>query len=306
MNSFITAMGEPEYLNALFRILSAPIHENRTTQPSRSIPGLQLRFPLTRDGELSLPLLTTKKMSLRIIFGELAWFIRGDTDVKHLRQDRIHIWDGDTNAQTLESRKLPYREYDAGPVYGFQWRHWNAEYQGCEASYEGKGIDQLAKSLEVLRTDPFSRRNIVSAWNVGQLNQMALPPCHMNFQWYVGPDDAGKPKFLTCIMTQRSGDMPLGVPYNIVSYGLLTHMVAKLVGLVPRELVINIGDAHVYQNQIQECYEQCRRRPKPPPKLKIAGQQTKLEDFKLEDFIVEDYNPAPAIEYKLTTADKKI
>ena len=247
-----------QYLDLLQRILDTGVEKgDRTGTGTRSVFGHQMRFDLA-DG---FPLVTTKKVHTRSVFAELLWFLRGDTNVKWLQDRGVTIWDewADDNG-------------DLGPVYGYQWRSWPAP--------DGRHVDQIAQVVEQIRTDPDSRRHVVSAWNVADIPQMALAPCHTMFQFYVA---------------QRSADVFLGVPFNIASYALLTHMVAQVTGLEPGDFVHTLGDAHLYANHLDQARLQLTREPRPLPTLTLDGSVTELDAFDLEHISLEGYDPHPGI-----------
>jgi thymidylate synthase len=221
-----------------------------------------MRFDLA-DG---FPLVTTKKLHLKSIIYELLWFLRGDTNVAYLQEHGVSIWNEWADAAG-----------ELGPVYGHQWRSWPAA--------DGEAIDQIADVLQRIRTDPDSRRLIVSAWNVADVTRMALPPCHLLFQFYVAD---GR---LSCQLYQRSADVFLGVPFNIASYALLTMMVAQVTGLAPGEFIHTLGDAHLYDNHLEQTRTQLGREPRPLPQLVLNPDVTTLEDFRFEDFRLENYDP---------------
>lgn len=257
---------ERQYLNLLADILENGVQRgDRTGTGTLGVFGRQIRFDLSKG----FPVLTTKKLHLRSIIVELLWFLRGDTNVKYLQDNGCRIWDewADENG-------------DLGPVYGKQWRSW--------AAPNGQSIDQIANLIEGLKTNPNSRRHIVSAWNPADVEDMALPPCHCLFQFFVAD---GK---LSCQLYQRSADVFLGVPFNIASYALLTMMVAQVVGLKPGEFVHTFGDAHLYMNHLEQAREQIRREPKPFPTLKMADKRD-LFAFAYEDFQLEGYEAHPHI-----------
>ncbi|MCB0430409.1 MAG: thymidylate synthase [Flavobacteriales bacterium] len=255
-----------QYLNLMETVLREGNDKNdRTGTGTYSIFGYQMRFNL-QEG---FPLLTTKKLHLRSIIHELIWFLKGETNVQYLRDNGVSIWDewADENG-------------NLGPVYGKQWRSWEAN---------GQVIDQIQDVLNQLRNNPDSRRIIVSAWNVGELKQMALMPCHVLFQFYVHD---GK---LSCQLYQRSADIFLGVPFNIASYALLTMMIAQVCGLQPDTFVHTFGDAHLYKNHVEQAKLQLSRTPKPLPRMVLNPDVKDLWDFRYEDFKLEDYDPLPHI-----------
>ena len=256
-----------QYLDLLQDILDNGVAKSdRTGTGTRSVFGRQLRFDLRE----SFPLLTTKKLHLRSIIYELLWFIRGETNIRYLNDNRVSIWD-----EWADS------EGELGPIYGYQWRSWPAP--------GGKAVDQLSGVIEQIKSNPDSRRLIVSAWNVAQIPEMALPPCHVLFQFYVAE---GK---LSCQLYQRSADVFLGVPFNIASYSLLTVMAAQVTGLDPGEFVHTFGDAHVYLNHLEQARLQLTREPRAPPALKINPAVKSIFDFQYEDFSLENYDPHPPI-----------
>ena len=239
---------------------------DRTGTGTRSLFGYQMRFDLSEG----FPLVTTKKLHLKSIVYELLWFIRGDTNVRWLQEHGVRIWDEWADANG-----------DLGPVYGSQWRSWPAP--------DGRHIDQLANVVEAIRTKPDSRRHIVSAWNPAEVDNMALPPCHALFQFYVANNK------LSCQLYQRSADTFLGVPFNIASYALLTHMVAQVCDLDVGDFVHTLGDAHLYSNHVEQARLQLSREPRPLPRLRINPERRRLEDFTFEDFSFEGYDPHPHI-----------
>ena len=255
------------YLDLLQRILDEGVEKtDRTGTGTLSVFGHQMRFDLSEG----FPLVTTKKVHTRSVFGELLWFLRGDTNVKWLQDRGITIWD-----------EWADEHGDLGPVYGYQWRSWPTP--------DGRHVDQVARLVEGIRTNPDSRRHIVSAWNVADVDDMALPPCHTLFQFYVAD---GK---LSCQLYQRSADTFLGVPFNIASYALLTHMVAQVTGLEVGEFVHTMGDAHLYLNHVEQARLQLSRDPRPLPRLVLDPTITEIDGFDLEHVAVEGYDPHPGI-----------
>ncbi len=255
------------YLDLLRHVLDHGTQKSdRTGTGTVSVFGAQLRFDLNAG----FPLLTTKKVHLKSIIHELLWFLKGDTNVKYLQDNGVRIWD-----------EWARPDGDLGPVYGYQWRSWPAP--------DGRHIDQIAQIIDMLKKNPDSRRIIVSAWNVADLDKMALMPCHAFFQFYVAD---GK---LSCQLYQRSADMFLGVPFNIASYALLTLMVAQVCGLKPGDFVHTFGDTHVYNNHMTQVNEQLSRSPRALPVMKLNPAVKKIHDFKYEDFTLEGYDPHPLI-----------
>ncbi|RLN81113.1 hypothetical protein BBO99_00003955 [Phytophthora kernoviae] len=285
---------EMQYLALIRQILTRGAKRgDRTGTGTLSVFGAQMRFSL-RDNVF--PLLTTKRVFWRGVAEELLWFISGDTSAHTLQQKDIHIWDGNGSREYLDSCGLQSREVgDLGPVYGFQWRHFGAKYTDMHADYTGQGVDQLAEVIHKLRTNPTDRRIVLSAWNPADLNEMALPPCHMFCQFYVADGE------LSCQMYQRSADMGLGVPFNIASYALLTRLVAQVAGLKSGEFIHIIGDAHVYLNHIEPLQKQLTRTPRPFPTLHInSDKTTSIDDFTFEDLEVHDYSPHSTIKMAMS------
>jgi len=284
---------EEQYLNLLRDIIAnGERRMDRTQVGTLSLFGSQMRFNM-RD---SFPLLTTKRVFFRGVAEELLWFVAGKTDAKLLQDKNVHIWDENSTREFLD--KLGHTERavgDLGPVYGFQWRHFGAEYGKCDDDYSGKGIDQLRQVIETIKNNPSDRRIIMSAWNPLDIPKMALPPCHCLAQFYVS-ETRGE---LSCQLYQRSADMGLGVPFNIASYALLTHMIAHVTGLKPGDFVHTMGDTHIYLNHVEPLKEQLERTPRPFPKLVIKRQVQDIEDFRYEDFEIVGYNPYPKIKMEM-------
>lgn len=256
-----------QYLDLCERVLREGVKkEDRTGTGTISVFGHQMRFNL----EKGFPLLTTKKLHLKSIIHELLWFIQGSTNVKYLQDNGVKIW----NEWAKEDGEL-------GPIYGYQWRSW--------PDYNGGHIDQLKQVIENIKSNPDSRRHIVSAWNVGQIDDMQLPPCHILFQFYVAE---GK---LSCQLYQRSADLFLGVPFNIASYALLTMMMAQVTGLKPGEFVHTLGDVHIYHNHIEQVVVQMTREPRNKPKMIINPNVKNIDDFQFSDFELTNYDPHPHI-----------
>jgi len=263
-----------QYLDLMQHVLTHGTKKSdRTGTGTVSVFGYQMRFNL-QDG---FPLVTTKKCHMKSIIHELLWFLQGGTNIKYLKDNGVSIWDewADENG-------------NLGPVYGKQWRSW--------ATADGRVVDQIAEVVEQIKKNPDSRRLIVSAWNVGELDKMALAPCHAFFQFYVAPasTSSGQGR-LSCQLYQRSADIFLGVPFNIASYALLTLMMAQVCGLEPGDFVHTFGDAHLYLNHLEQTREQLSREPRPPPTMRINPEVKNIFDFKFEDFTLEDYDPHPAI-----------
>ncbi len=255
------------YLGLLQHILDHGTRkDDRTKTDTLSVFGYQMRFELARG----FPLLTTKKLHLRSIIHELLWFLSGDTNIRYLRDNKVSIWD-----------EWADESGDLGPVYGHQWRSWPAP--------DGRKIDQISQVIEQIRRNPDSRRHIVSAWNVADVDRMALPPCHALFQFWVAD---GR---LSCQLYQRSADVFLGVPFNIASYALLTRMVAQVTGLEPGEFVHTFGDAHLYVNHLDQARLQLTREPRPLPRMRLNPEVRSIFDFRYEDFELSGYDPHPHI-----------
>jgi len=276
-----------QYHDLLVKILDeGVVKQDRTGTGTKSIFGHQMRFDLAADG---FPLLTTKKLYTKAIFGELIWFLKGDTNIKWLNDRNIHIWD-----------EWADKDGDLGPVYGAQWRSW---FDSGE--FNVHPIDQIANVIDQIKNNPFSRRLIVTAWNPAEIDDMALPPCHLLFQFNVRPEynidtNQFEPYWLDCQLYQRSGDIFLGVPFNIASYALLTHMVARVTDLVPGEFVHTLGDAHLYLNHLEQAKEQLTRDIRPLPYLRLNPSIREIDKFDLDDIAVVGYDPHPAIKAEVS------
>ena len=260
-----------QYLDLLTHVIQKGyLKTDRTGTGTISVFGYQMRFDLAEG----FPLLTTKKLHLKSIIHELLWFLKGSTNIKYLRENGVTIWD-----------EWADEDGELGPVYGYQWRSW--------PKHDGTNIDQISNVIHSLRTNPDSRRHIVSAWNVGELHKMALPPCHLLFQFYVA---GGK---LSCQMYQRSCDIFLGVPFNIASYALLTMMIAQSAGLTPGEFIHTLGDAHIYLNHLDQVKLQLTRNPFPLPAMLLNEKIKNIFDFKYDDFKLENYQYHPHIKGRI-------
>ena len=260
---------------------------DRTGVGTRALFASSLKFDLSDN---KIPLLTTKRVFWRGVVEELLWFISGSTDAKKLSDKGVRIWDANGSRDFLDSRGLHHREVnDLGPIYGFQWRHWGASYTDMHADYSGLGIDQLADCIKKIKETPADRRILLSAWNVSDIPKMALPPCHMFCQFFVADNR------LSCQMYQRSADIGLGVPFNIASYALLTHMIAHVCNMIPDKLTLVFGDVHVYNTHIDALLLQCERTPAEFPTLSIKRQVESIDDFTAADFELCGYNPQAAI-----------
>ena len=275
---------EHQYMNLIEDILTSGKEQEGRNGVTKAIFGTAMHFSL-EDG--TVPFLTTKRLAWKTCLKELLWFIKGDTDNKHLKDQKVHIWDANGSRDFLDSRGLINREEDdLGPIYGFQWRHFNAEYTNSGEDYTDKGVDQLKLIIKALK-DPkerYSRRLILTAWNPCQLNEMALPPCHILAQFSVIENNK-----LCCSLYQRSGDVGLGVPFNIASYSLFTHILAKHCGLEASEFYYYIGNTHIYDDHYKPLMEQITRNPYPFPKLTILNNYDSIDDYKVEDFKIEKY-----------------
>jgi thymidylate synthase len=261
-----------QYLNLLDHVLKTGVRKSdRTGTGTLSVFGYQMRFNLAEG----FPVMTTKKLHLRSIIHELLWFLKGETNLKYLHENKVTIWDewADKNG-------------DLGPVYGYQWRSWPAA--------DGRKIDQISAVIQSIKENPDSRRHLVNAWNVGELDKMALPPCHIIFHFYVVNGT------LSCQMYQRSADIFLGVPFNIASYALLLMMVAQVTGLKPGEFIHTFGDAHIYLNHIEQVKLQLTREPLPLPTMKLNPEVSNIFDFTFDDFTLVNYQSHPHIKGEIS------
>ena len=268
-----------QYQELLERVMADGVdRSDRTGVGTRGLFGHQMRFDLQKG----FPVVTTKKIHLKSVIHELLWFISGETNIRYLQENGVKIWDewADENG-------------DLGPVYGCQWRNWRSW-----DSPNGKAIDQLSGVIDSLKTNPYSRRHVVTAWNPADVPEMALPPCHLLFQFHVTPQEDG-PGLLSCQLYQRSADIFLGVPFNIASYALLTHMVAQVCGLGVKDFVHTLGDAHIYSNHFEQVRLQMTRKPKPLPKLWLNPEVKSLFDFTYDDIKVKGYEAHPHIAGKV-------
>ena len=277
-----------QYLDLLDRVLEhGNPREDRTGTGTIGVFGHQMRFDLSER----FPLLTTKKLHLRSIIHELLWFLSGDTHVAALQQNNVRIWNEWATAE--QTARFGRQEGDLGPVYGHQWRNFGATVLS-EGIYDTDGVDQIQGVLDAIQNNPWSRRIIVTGWNPKEANQVALPPCHTLFQFYVAD---GR---LSCQLYQRSADIFLGVPFNIASYSLLTLMIAQVCGLKPGEFIHTMGDAHLYNDHLDQARLQLSREPREGPKMTLNPEVTSLFDFKFEDFTLSEYQPHPHIKARVS------
>lgn len=312
-------MSEKQYLGLLTHVLDhGERRQDRTGTGTVGVFGAQCRYDLQKG----FPALTTKKLYWKGVVHELLWFLKGDTNIKYLVDNGVHIWDDDAlrHYRTMHDnwaepeydgppltkdefmQSLDQESYingyiygDLGPVYGAQWRRWKGPVDPDDPSGKQIEIDQLSDLIRGIKNNPFSRRHILSSWNVGEIWDMGLPPCHVTIQFYVSND-----KHLSCHMYQRSADMFLGVPFNIASYALLTHMIAQVCGLQAGEFIHSLGDAHIYLNHVQQVEEQIKRTPYKLPKLELNQEIKNIDDFKYEDIRLVEYKSHPAIKAKLS------
>jgi len=285
---------ETNYLNCLKDVLErGQYRDDRTEVGTLSLfEGKQFVFDLSK----TFPLLTTKRVFFRGLAEELFFFFSGLTNAKILQEKDVHIWDDNSSREYLDKIGQSHREVgDLGKFYGFQWRHWGAEYLDCHQDYKGQGFDQIQMIIDLIKNSPTSRRILVSAWNPGDLKEMALPPCHIVYQFYVDVEN----KTLSCSMYQRSADLFLGVPFNIASTALFTCLLAKTCDLKPSKVIVTLGDSHIYLNHIQQVLEQISRDPRQFPTLNIKTKREKLEDYCFDDLELINYNPYGKIAAKM-------
>ena len=276
---------ENQYLKLIEDIIEEGSLEDSRNGVTKAIFGSAMHFSLEEN---KIPLLTTKKLAWKICLRELLWFISGKTDNKILQKNNVKIWNSNASREFLDSQNLyNLQENDLGPIYGHQWRHFNAEYIDCNKNYENQGVDQLKNVIEILK-DPNkrnSRRIIISAWNPCQIEKMALPPCHILMQFNVFQN-----KYLSCSLYQRSGDVGLGVPFNIASYSFLTHLIAHHCDLIAKEFVYNLGNSHIYMDHLEILEKQIKKKPYNFPTLSIKNKYDNIEEYLESDFLISDYN----------------
>jgi thymidylate synthase len=285
---------EEQYLNLVRDILSEGTLEQGRNGNTKCVFGAAMHFSLDHG---IIPILTTKRVAWKTCLKELLWFIRGDTNNEHLQAEGVAIWNGNASREFLDSRGLEHlRENDLGPVYGHQWRYFNAKYTNCGANYDDQGVDQLDYIIKCLK-DPAqrtSRRMVMSAWNPCQLDEMALPPCHILVQFNV---TSGKK--LSCCMFQRSADVALGMPFNIASYSFLTHLLAKHCDLEAHEFIYYLGNCHIYESHLDAMNEQVTRTPNPFPKITVKTKRENINDYTVDDFEIHDYKCHEVIKMKM-------
>lgn len=286
---------EYQYLKLISKIIKKGFLEKGRNGNTISLIGEQMRFPLENN---KMPLMTTKKLAWKSCLKELLWFIKGDTSNETLQNQNVKIWNGNASREFLDSRGLTYlAENDLGPVYGHQWRFYNARYYDCHTNYKNKGIDQLQNVIDGIieskKTGISSRRLILNAWNPQQLNEMALPPCHVLSQFFVQDNK------LSCALYQRSGDVGLGIPFNIASYSFLTHLLAKHCDLEAKEFIHFIGNAHIYEDHKEALLEQINREPKKEPTLEITTKRENIDDYVFTDFKIKNYQHDKTIKMEM-------
>lgn len=274
---------EEQYLELIKDLFENSSIENGRNGDTFCAIGSAMYFSLENN---KIPILTTKKVAMKTCLKELLWFIKGQTNNKLLKEQKVHIWDLNGTKEFLESRGLSYEEDDLGPVYGHQWRFFNSPYSSCHEDYTNKGIDQLEKVIQDLKNPETrsSRRHIISAWNPCQLDEMALPPCHVLFQFHVTHGNK-----LSCSLYQRSGDVGLGVPFNIMSYAAFTILIAKHCDLEPYEFIYYLGNTHIYKEHEEALRKQITREPYPFPTMQIREKRQNINDYVLDDFEIKNY-----------------
>jgi len=285
---------ENQYINLIYDILNKGSMEEGRNGLTLSVVGASMHFDLS---DHTIPLMTSKKLAWKTCLKELLWFIRGETDNETLQKQKVKIWNGNASREFLDSRGLQHlEENDLGPVYGHQWRHFNAPYTNCHTDYTGIGVDQLQYVIDKLK-DPKGRtcrRILLCAWNPSQLNEMALPPCHVLAQFNVLEGNK-----LSCSLYQRSGDVGLGVPFNIASYSFLTHIIAHYCGLVATDFYYHLGNCHIYDDHIESLRNQLNKKPFVFPKLIIKNEHSNINDYTLEDFEILEYQHHETIKMEM-------
>lgn len=290
---------EYQYLSLIKKIIKNGVKEHGRNGTTYTQIGAMMKFSLEDN---KIPIMTTKKLAWRVCLKELLWFMNGDTNNELLQKENVKIWNDNATREFLDSRGLTHlKENDLGPVYGHQWRFWNAPYsirEGCDANYKGQGIDQLKNIVNEINkskeTGEISRRMIMTAWNPEQIDEMALPPCHVLSQFHITEGNK-----LSCSLYQRSADMGLGVPFNIASYAFLTHILAKHCDLEAKEFVHFIGNAHIYDDHIVSLQDQITKEPYEPPTILISEKKESIDDYKFEDIKIQEYKYHRPIKMKM-------
>jgi len=275
---------EQKYLDLLKEVSHVGYERNTRNSITKTRFGVKLDFCLKKS---TFPLITTKKVHFKSVVHELLWFLSGKTNIDYLKKNKVNIWNKNTSLNFLRKNNLNYKEGETGPIYGFQWRHFNAKYLGDTTEYKGKGIDQIQNVINLINNDPTSRRIFMSAWNPCQIKEMCLPPCHVSYQFFVSFNEK-KEKLLSCMMYQRSGDLFLGIPFNIASTALLTYLIASVTNCTPDKISIVIGDAHIYDNHIDAINRQLKRKSYRFPKIEV-NKKSNIDDFVFEDIKLIDY-----------------
>jgi thymidylate synthase len=282
-------LDEKKYLDLINKIIKTGDTRQTRNSITKSIFGEKLEFDISN----SIPFMTTKKLAWKTVIKELLWFLSGSTDNSKLTEQNVTIWNGNATREFMDKNGFLSRVVnDLGPIYGHQWRHFNAEYIDHRTDYTNCGVDQISTVLHLLKTDPMSRRILFSAWNPCQIDIVNLPPCHILAQFYVSVNKDTQEKELSCQMYQRSADVGLGLPFNIASYAVLTYMFAKLTNMKPKKVIIIIGDAHIYQDHEVKLLEQITREPYSFPQLIINPEKTytSFGDFTIDDFVIDNYS----------------